>query len=144
MTKPPDYLGTMNLTNTLYELLYVSTLAPDQNVTAVAKIARQARVRNNALNITGLLVFDGMHFCEQLEGPQKDVLALGQKIRADARHVHMEVLYHGPLAQRRFRCFNMGYSMLDDSEVLARLEALDGQVAVDSFLALLPYIDLSP
>ena len=134
----------MKFNHPLYELLYVSTLAPDQNVTAVADIARHARVMNDAAHITGMLVFDGMRFCQQLEGTQKQVLALEQKIRLDTRHTHMEVLHHGPLTQRRFRCFTMGYSLLDDSEVLARMEKLDGQAAVDSFLALLPHIDLAP
>ena len=134
----------MKFNHPLYELLYVSTLAPDQYVTAVADIARHARVANDAAHITGMLVFDGMRFCQQLEGTQKQVLALEQKIRLDPRHIHMEVLHHGPLTQRRFRCFTMGYSMLDDSEVLARLETMDGQTAVDSFLSLLPHIDLAP
>jgi hypothetical protein len=134
----------MKFTNPLYEVLYVSTLAPDQNVTAVANIARSARVVNAAAQITGMLVFDGMRFCQQLEGTQKQVLTLEQKIRLDGRHIHMEVLHHGPLAQRRFRCFTIGFSMLDDSEVLARLEAMDGQAAVDAFLAMMPHIDLAP
>jgi len=134
----------MKFTNPLYEVLYVSTLAPDQNVTAVANIARRARVVNAAAQITGMLVFDGMRFCQQLEGTQKQVLTLEQKIRLDGRHIHMEVLHHGPLAQRRFRCFTIGFSMLDDSEVLARLEAMDGQAAVDAFLAMMPHIDLAP
>lgn len=134
----------MKLTSPLYEMLYVSTLAPDQNFTAVADIARRARVNNEAAQITGVLVFDGMRFCQQLEGTQKQVLALEQKIRRDPRHTDMEVLHHGPLAERRFLCFTLGYSLLDDSEVLARLENMDGQAAVNAFLALMPHFDLAP
>lgn len=134
----------MKFNHPLYELLYVSTLAPDQSVTVVADIARYSRASNGAANITGILVFDGMRFCQQLEGTQKQVLALEQKIRADFRHVDMQVLHHAPLAERRFRCFTMGYSMLEDTEVLARLQAVDGQAALDSFLSLLPHIDLAP
>jgi hypothetical protein len=134
----------MKFNHPLYELLYVSTLAPDQRVSAVGDIARHSRVANDAAQITGMLVFDGMRFCQHLEGTQKQVLALEQKIRLDARHVDMQVLHHGALPERRFRCFTMGYSLLDDSEVLARLEALDGQPAIDAFLALLPHIDLAP
>jgi hypothetical protein len=134
----------MKFNHPLYEVLYVSTLAPDQDVTAVADIARHARVANGAANITGILVFDGMRFCEQLEGSQKQVLAMEQKIRADSRHIDMQVLHHGPLTERRFRCFTMGYSLLDDTDVLARLQDMDGQPAVDSFLALLPHLDLAP
>lgn len=134
----------MKFNHPLYELLYVSTLAPEEKITTVADIARHARVTNGAANITGILVFDGMRFCQHLEGTQKQVLAMEQKIRADSRHIDMQVLHHGPLSERRFRCFTMGYSLLEDTEVLARLEAMDGQAAVESFLALLPHIDLAP
>jgi hypothetical protein len=134
----------MKFNHPLYELLYVSTLDPEEKITAVADIARHARVNNGAANITGILVFDGMRFCQQLEGTQKQVLAMEQKIRADSRHLDMQVLHHGPLSERRFRCFTMGYSLLEDTEVLARLQAMDGQAAVESFLALLPHIDLAP
>lgn len=134
----------MRLTDPIYEMLYVSTLAPEQNVSAVADIARQARVRNEAANVTGVLVFDGMRFCQQLEGTSKQVFALEQKIRSDPRHIHMEVLHHGPLTNRRFRCFTMGYSLLDDSEVFARMETMDGEAALNAFLALMPHIDVAP
>ena len=134
----------MKSNHPFYEVLYVSTLPPEQHVTVVADIARHARVMNEAAQITGMMVFDGMRFWQQLEGTQKKVLALEQKIRLDPRHTHMEVLHHGPLTHRRFRCFTMGYSMLDDSEVLARMENMDGQAAVDAFLALLPHVDLAP
>lgn len=134
----------MKSSHQLYEIIYISTLAPDVNITAVADIARHARVMNDSQHITGMLVFDGMRFCQQMEGTQKQVLAMEQRIRQDARHVQMEVLHHGPLDGRRFRCFTMGYSLLDDSEVLARMETLDGQTAVEAFLALLPHVDVAP
>ena len=53
----------------LYEVLYVSTLAPDQPLQVVAEIAAHARPANASMDITGLLIFDGQRFCQQLEGP---------------------------------------------------------------------------
>lgn len=131
----------LNKTTPLYEVLYVSTLAPEANISVVAAIARRARPANNEKEITGLLIFDGMRFCQQLEGGQKAVLTLLERIRHDARHVNVEVLHHGPLAERRFKRFSLGYTSADSDEALAQLERLDGQVAVDAFVALLPAID---
>ena len=126
----------------LYEVLYVSTLAPDAPLSVIAAIARKARPANKQRNITGLLIFDGMRFSQLLEGQQKEVLALTERIRQDPRHGNFEVLHHGQLAQRRFRSFGTGYTMLDDDDVLGRLEQLDGQAAIDAFMALQASVDL--
>jgi hypothetical protein len=126
----------MTSSSSLYEALYVSTLAPDQPVTVVAEIAGQARTRNALLGITGLLVFDGMRFCQQLEGSQKEVLKLAERIRNDPRHTGVEILHHGPLAQRRFHQFSLAFTTVDDTELLARLELLDGEAAMAAFEAL--------
>ena len=79
----------------LYEVLYVSTLAPLHPPTVVAEIAARARHVNAELDVTGLLIFDGQRFCQQLEGPQKSVLKLIERIRNDPRHINVEVLHHG-------------------------------------------------
>lgn len=125
----------MPLTPALYEVLYVSTLAPDQPPNVVADIAGRARVVNAELDVTGLLIFDGQRFCQQLEGPQKAVLKLIERIRNDPRHVNVEVIHHGPLAGRRFQQFSLAFSTVEDAEALARLEQLDGAAAVAAFEA---------
>ncbi|WP_349678371.1 BLUF domain-containing protein [Polaromonas sp. UBA4122] len=57
-----------NKTSSFYEVLYVSTIAPEAPISIVANIAGKARPANHERDITGLLIFDGMRFCEQLEG----------------------------------------------------------------------------
>lgn len=125
----------------LYEALYVSMQAPDDPLSSIASIASKARIANAAKGITGLLVFDGMRYCQQIEGPQKAVLALMEQIRTDPRHVHVEILHHGPLAGRRFRVFSLGYTTAEDPELLERLAKLDGHKAVEAFVALLSHVD---
>ncbi len=126
----------------LHEVLYVSTLSPDSPVKVVSQIAAKARVANQAAGITGLLVFDGMRFCQQIEGPRKEVLALIERIRQDPRHVNVEILHHAPLDERRFRRFSLGYAATDDAEALARIEDAGPAQALAQFLGLLPMIDL--
>ena len=131
-----------NTSALLYEILYVSKLAADAPIRVVADIAAKSRIANQSRDITGLLVFDGMHFCQQFEGSDIEVAALMDRIRQDPRHTHVEVLHHGPLAERRFRRWSLGYTTVDDVEVFDRLKQLRGQAAVDAFLALLPGLDL--
>ncbi|BEP93562.1 BLUF domain-containing protein [Acidovorax sp. sif1233] len=117
----------------LYEVLYVSTLAPDQPTSVVAEVAGRARLVNAQLDITGLLIFDGQRFCQQLEGPQKAVLKLIERIRNDPRHINVEVLHNGPLAARRFQQFSLAFSTVEDVDALARMERLDGEAALAAF-----------
>ena len=126
----------------LYEVLYVSTLAPEAPLSVIADIAKKSRPANQRLDVTGLLLFDGMRFGQQLEGNHKAVLALIEHIQQDPRHCKVEILHHGPLVERRFRSFGTGYTTLDDDDVLGRLEQLDGQAAMDAFLALRDSADL--
>ena len=125
----------------LYETIYVSTLAPGRPVSSVGDIASQARARNPQQGITGLLIFDGMRFCQQLEGVKQQVLGLMEKIRLDPRHTNVEIVYRGELVSRRFKSFSLGYTNAEDPEALERLEKLQGFAAVSAFLALLSQVD---
>jgi hypothetical protein len=130
------------VSKTLYEILYVSTLAPEAPLSVVSDIASRARLGNAERDITGLLIFDGMRFCQYLEGGQKQVLALLERIRQDTRHFNLQVLHHGELAARRFRRFSLGYCMVEDDDVLERMESLDGQAAMEAFSGLLSGLDM--
>ncbi|WP_019702807.1 BLUF domain-containing protein [Paracidovorax oryzae] len=124
------------LTAPLQEVLYVSTLAPGQPVGIVATIAAKARLSNVRDGITGLLVFDGQRFCQQLEGPPAILAVLLERIRADARHTAMEVLHQAPLMKRRFQRFSLAFSTLEDEDALPRMESLAGNEAMAAFEAL--------
>lgn len=126
----------------LYEVMYVSTMAPDLPLSVVGEIAAHARLSNAALDITGVLIFDGARFCQQIEGYQKDVVALMELIYQDSRHCNVEMFHHGPLAERRFGHFSMAFSNTDDVAVLEKLEKLEGQPGVDALMALVEALPL--
>ena len=130
------------ISTTLYEILYVSTLSPEAPLSVVGDISAKARRANAERDITGLLIFDGMRFCQQFEGGQKQVLALLERIRQDPRHFNLQVLHHGELAARRFRQFSLGYCLVEDEDVLGAMESMDGQAAVNAFTGLLSGLDL--
>ncbi len=125
----------------ILEVLYVSTIADDAPISVVADIAAKARVWNLAHDLTGILIFDGLRFCQQIEGPQKEVLALIERITLDARHSNITIFHHGPLNQRRFNDFSLAFTNVEDTEVVAQLEKLDGAAGVAAFIALLAQLD---
>jgi hypothetical protein len=130
----------------LHEILYCSLLAPDQPTEIVGQIVSRARARNATEGITGLLVFDGMRFCQHFEGPRKQVLGLLNRLEADPRHTEMRVVYEGGLSKRRYQRFEMGLAQTEDDEEgegIAILQQLDGAEAQERFLALRPRLDIA-
>ena len=123
-------------------MLYASVITPGVPFSAIGLIARKSRVSNLADNITGLLVFDGMRFSQQLEGGETEVLALLDSIRQDSRHINFKLLHQGPVAERRFKNFSLAYALMEDVDVLGRLQKLKENAAMDAFVALLPTLDL--
>ena len=132
----------MHTSTDIQEIIYVSTLAADEPLRAVADIAGKSRSTNRRLNITGLLVFDGMNFCQQLEGGAQELAELMAHIQKDPRHTQVTVVYQGPLDKRRFWNFSLGYTSAEDIEALERLRELQGQPAVDAFVALISGLDV--
>jgi hypothetical protein len=126
----------------LHEILYFSQLAPNQPTDVVGHIVAQARARNAVEGITGLLVFDGMRFCQHFEGPRGNVLRLMQRLEADPRHVQMRVVYEGELLQRRYHAFDLGLAQVEDSEDIAIVQQFDGVEALARFMALRPRLDI--
>lgn len=126
----------------LHELLYFSVLAPNQTPTVVGQIVAQARRRNTERDITGLLVFDGIHFCQHIEGPRDAVLTLLERLQQDARHTDLRVVYEGARTERRYRRFDLGFAQSDGAEDMAGIQSLDGDAALQRFLALQPGFDV--
>ncbi len=133
-----------NLVVNPYCLLYTSDIAPDAPPDTVIGIARQARANNARTGITGLLVFDGQHFAQLLEGPEDAVNNVAEKMRADSRHLRMEVLHSAPSSQpKKFSSWRLGYLVLDMQEFgLAGLRGKRGLAAVEAFKFMLPALDM--
>jgi hypothetical protein len=130
------------MTEQLHEILYCSRLAPGLPTDVVGHIAAQARARNAVEDITGLLVFDGLRFCQHFEGSRRNVLRLLDRLEADPRHVDMRVLHEGMIEARRYRRFDMGLALIEESEDVEDLGRLDGAEALARFIALRPRWDI--
>ncbi|PZQ62212.1 MAG: blue light sensor protein [Variovorax paradoxus] len=138
----PDHTTPPTAPSPLYEFLYWSQLADSQSPTAIGQILARARPFNASNGITGLLVFDGQRFCQHLEGPTAAVEGLMGRIAADERHSELRIAYEGPLAERRYHRFDMGYAQAEDPLEMEQLALLRGEAALQRFLALRPSFDI--
>ena len=126
----------------LHQVFYCSMLAPGESPRAVAAILAQARLTNESRGITGLLVFDGLHFLQHLEGPRGQVQVLMARIEADARHVDVRVIIEGPIEMRRCSAFELGYAEPAEDDVEYERLADEGEAGLLRFLAQRPSYDI--
>lgn len=95
----------------LTTIIYRSHICEDVPVKALEEMVAAANSKNRHSNVTGILLFNGTHFFQLLEGPLEDVTAIYQNICRDTRHHNVVELLsdHGP--NRRFG--NVGMELFD-------------------------------
>lgn len=97
-------------------------------------IVSQARVRNQANGVTGMLLYEDGRYLQTLEGPPRGLDAIWSSIRSDERHCEIEVLSQHLVASRLFSDWDlMLYRRLDEApksffERLRRRNPIAGHV----------------
>ena len=105
----------------MYELFYMS-MSPDGFFEPELKeLLQQARLKNSALGVTGMLVYCGWEFIQILEGEEDVVKELYQTIFNDPRHRSVEVFYQGAIQQRAFTGWSMAFQVIDESDLGAHI-----------------------
>ncbi|OWT68921.1 MULTISPECIES: diguanylate phosphodiesterase [unclassified Achromobacter] len=95
----------------LSTLIYRSRMQDGMTAQEIERLTAAARARNDALGITGILLFDGLHFIQVLEGPDAAVDELFESISQDRRHCHVVRLLRDHAPSRRFA--STGMELLD-------------------------------
>ena len=93
-------------------LLYVSESClrwPD-DAREVDDIVEVARARNEALDLTGALIYTRTHFAQVLEGSAEAIAEVMASIRGDPRHRNINVVSDDAIEARYFPDWSMAYS----------------------------------
>ncbi|MCB1477350.1 MAG: BLUF domain-containing protein [Rhodobiaceae bacterium] len=91
----------------MYRLMYMSTAAPEMTDESVDILVDRARKKNDALNITGVIGFNGLNFAQILEGQKENILSLMNEIRSDNRHSGIIVTGEREVSKRAYPDFGM-------------------------------------
>lgn len=95
----------------LLTLVYRSHVSEHVQSASLAGLVTQASFKNELSGITGILLFDGTHFFQLLEGPEDAVDALYDTISQDSRHHNVVELMRDYAHSRRFG--NVGMELFD-------------------------------
>jgi hypothetical protein len=99
----------MSDSGSTFRLIYSSHSsipAADRDV-VLAQIFDVARVNNKRRGVTGALLITDHYFVQALEGDEATVTDLYERIRADGRHEHVEVVESGTTEDRAFPRWSM-------------------------------------
>lgn len=91
----------------LKSLTYTSLARLDLEAEDLEAIHRTAREVNALDGITGLLIFNGTHFLQIVEGAPNAVDELLERLRRDPRHSGVEVRDERPIDKRSFGSWSM-------------------------------------
>lgn len=97
----------------LVSLVYVSIETRKMTEDDLVGILESSRKNNAKANITGMLLYRDGYFIQALEGNDKDVTALYNKIAQDDRHKKVLLVGKDEIGQRSYSDWSMGFKNLD-------------------------------
>ena len=106
--------------------MYASKALHDFDEPELLALLESARTTNARYGVTGMLVYAARSFLQQFEGADADVEVIWDRIRLDPRHTELRVLGDGPVTQRQFEDWSMGFEHPDDADLEETLPGYRG------------------
>jgi hypothetical protein len=97
----------------MIELIYASAAVQPMSDRDLHALLERSRVRNVKTGLTGLLLHDRGSFLQVLEGEPLAVGTLFATIAKDPRHNRVTTLLEGPIRERAFDRWSMGFVSLE-------------------------------
>ncbi len=110
----------------LHSIVYLSSSTSDLTEEELSRILSTSRANNNAVNITGVLLYGKGSFIQVLEGEKLRIEGLFSKIKEDIRHTGVILLLSMDIFERNFPAWRMGFKKMKDTQEIDLLnEQLD-------------------
>lgn len=100
----------------MISLTYLSTATAPFSTSELSDLLTATRQRNQAAELTGMLLHVDGHFIQTLEGPEDAVDATFARIQADPRHRSVDVALREGIEARSFADWSMGFESLSPEE----------------------------
>lgn len=99
-------------------VIYISRSRLGPNPTGIAEIVAASSRRNAEAGVTGVLWADDRHFAQVIEGDPEAIEQTIGRIRSDARHADIEVLFDRQVSSSQFGQWSMREAADDDQSAL--------------------------
>jgi Sensors of blue-light using FAD len=108
----------------MIEVVYASAGSQPFSSSQLIDLLAKARTNNQALGVTGLLLYHGGSFLQVLEGEDSVVSSLFEKIAKDPRHNRCIVIKRSTVTERSFADWSMGFAEVSPA-VATRLDGFN-------------------
>ena len=98
------------------QLIYISQATRKMSSEDLLDILKIAKEKNQKIDVTGSLFYNGGWFLQVLEGPLSTLNTLYKKIEKDPHHKNSRILYNEPASFRTFTRWSMNMTNLDDRQ----------------------------
>ncbi|MFM7320634.1 MAG: BLUF domain-containing protein [Armatimonadota bacterium] len=95
---------------TLWSIVYVSSAVHPFDTEVMEAILGESRVFNAAHDVTGVLLHSDGNLMQCIEGPKSSLDLVYARIRASRRHHDLLELLNGPIEERCFKGWELGYA----------------------------------
>lgn len=109
------------MTSTLHHLVYQSVAVTPFSEAQLQALLTQSHAWNSSHGLTGLLLYSQGELMQVLEGSAEEIQYIFGRISGDTRHANVTKLSDGPIAQRSFAQWSMGFKTINPQE-FARLK----------------------
>jgi hypothetical protein len=108
----------------MIHLIYASVETQAFSSAQLTELLQKARVKNEDLYLTGMLLYSDGNFFQVLEGESDPVEGMYKKLHLDKRHQQLTMIVREPIAKRYFADWSMGFSSITPQE-LNQVEGLN-------------------
>ena len=98
-------------------IIYKSVASDELSLEQIETMLIKARVHNNGVGITGMLLYADGAFVQYIEGDDDKVDALYANIEQDSRHHHSILLFETAIETRMFKDFDMSFRQCTTAEM---------------------------
>jgi hypothetical protein len=96
----------------MISIAYVSLANFQFNESTLQDLVDQCQRNNQALGITGILVFSDGEFMQVIEGPDLVTNMMYERIKLDSRHRDVTTVHRQTIEAREFEGWSMAYNIL--------------------------------
>ncbi len=101
----------------MIQISYISSATEPWSTQELLRLLQQCRENNAGNGVTGMLLYGNETFLQVLEGEEKVINDLVDKIRTDPRHTNVQILHRRTIQRRQYSDWSMGFKRVSDKEL---------------------------
>ncbi len=101
----------------MIQVSYISSATEPWATPELLGLLQSCREYNAGRGVTGMLLYGNATFLQVLEGEERVIDDLVERIRKDPRHTNLQILHRKTIERRQYSDWSMGFKRVSDKEL---------------------------